>query len=386
MFKLIFINRLIVAGIFFLVGVLGAQARSQDAVSADVYAGSVVYVAPDGDDSRTGNSPTQALRSLKRVQTMLKDGVIKIQGKQLSVKFLPGTYYQMGVTWDYVAPDHTIVFEPSTSSPGKFPVVLDGTGDELGQFFLLRITSPTPEPVKTGIIIRGFHITNYCEGVSLGDWKSKARITGNLVEGNQFSRIGSKYEQPTLQADGRRLPEGRCVAAVRVKNAVGNMIRNNVFAQIENLPAGQTAARKYGPTLLHALYISNGSSDNRIENNHFSKFTGSPVRIRAESNNNVIIANTFISPIYLPQNKGKYRISAVTQWYCNEAVEICRNRAEDGVTECPSTGIEIVANKVGAGMDIYADDSQSKRATCATAASVPESRREPKLRDNVVNN
>lgn len=342
-----------------------------------------VYVAPNGDDNRSGKSPAEALHSLQKVQQLLKSQSLKIEGKQLTLKMLPGTYRNIGVTWDFVAPGKQIVIEPAEAAPaGKYSVIVSGANDELGQFFLLRVTEPSTTPVNTGVVIRGLHITDFCEGVSLGDWKSKARVTGNVIEGNLFSRIGSKYETPTPQPAGKPLPDGKCVAAIRVKDATQNVIRGNTFEQIENLPSGLTAAKKYGPALLHAIYVSNSSTANRIEKNTFRQFTGSPVRIRASSNDNVVEGNTFESPIYLPQTEGKYTISAVSQWYCNDAVKVCKDRAEDGQAECPSTGLEIVGNKVGSGMILYADDSQSKKATCAASTSITEAQRQPKMKDN----
>ena len=342
-----------------------------------------VYVAPNGDDSRSGKLPAEALRSLKRVQQLLKSQSLRIEGKQLTVKMLPGTYRNMGVDWDYVAPGKQIVFEPAEATPpGKYSVIVSGNGDELGQFFRLRITEPSTTPVNTGIVIRNLHVTDFCEGVSLGDWKSKGPAAGNVIEGNLFSRIGSKYETPTPQPTGKPLPDGKCVAGIRVQDSTQNTIRGNTFAQIENLPSGQTGAKKYGPALLHAIYVSNKSTANRIENNTFREFTGSPVRIRASSNDNVVAGNTFESPIYVAQTEGKYTISAVSQWYCNDAVKVCKDKAEDGQAECPSTGLEIVGNKVGSGMILYADDSQSKKATCAASTSVSEAQRQPKLKDN----
>jgi len=344
-----------------------AALSGPDLALAQAKAVSSIYLAPNGDDARSGLTRDQALRSLDRVQQLLKSGAVAIDGTRLTIKFLPGTYVGIGVIWDYVAPGKQIVLEPETAAPaGSYPVVLDGTGGQADQFFLLRITTTSSEPVNTGVVLRGLKITNYCEGVSLGDWKSRSTITGNLIENNWFDRIGSKYETPKKQADGRMLPEGNCVAGVRVRQASGNVVRKNKFTKIENLPVGETVSGKYGPTLLHALYVSNGATDNRFEGNSFSEFTGSPVRIRAQSNDNHVVDNTFESPVYGKQQMRKgYKIKAVSQWYCNTGTEACRNKAEDGATECPSTGTEIVGNRVRGDMELYADESQSKEPTCA---------------------
>jgi len=344
-----------------------------------------IYMSPSGDDSRSGRSPAEAVKSLRRVQDMLKAGDVKPQGQGISVKLLPGVYAQQGLAWEHVLPGQQIVIEPAQqpARPGDFNVVIDGSKDPFGQFLVLRVAE-AGRTVETGIVVRGLHITNYCEGISLGDWKSKGKITGNVIENNRFTRIGSRYEVPSVNQGGKQLPEGACVAGVRIQNADRNLIRGNVFEKIENLPSSQTAARKYGPALLHAIYLSSGSSGNRIENNQFREFTGSPIRIRASSNDTVVSGNSFANPIYVGDTARRYRMSAVTQWYCNDAVKVCLDKAEDGHQECPSTGIEIARNRVGSGLDLYADDSQSKRATCPATGQLSAGQRAPRLIENVV--
>lgn len=343
-----------------------------------------LYVAPNGDDGRSGASPAEAVRTLGRVQELLKARTLKDSERQIAVKFLPGRYSGLGVTWDYVAPGRTIVFEPQNYQRGKSSVVLDGQNGDAEQFFLLRVMTPTAgdETVNTGLVFRGLDLTNYCEGISFGDWKSKANVSGNVIEDNRFMRIGSKYQSPSVQSDGRKVPTGACVAAIRLQQASGNIVRANVFQDIENLPAKSTGVAKYGPLLLHSIYISKNSSDNLIEGNRFERFSGSPVRIRAQSDNNRIVDNTFDAPTYPGKVPPGYHIKAISQWYCNDAVQICKERAEDGNTECPSTGIEIVGNRASRDLELYADESQSKKPTCAVRARGMAASIEPRLERN----
>lgn len=342
------------------------------------------YVAANGDDSRSGATPADAVRTLGRVQELLKSRTLKDTERQIAVKFVPGRYSGLGVAWNFVAPGRTILFEPQNYQRGKSSVVIDGQGGDVAQFFRLRIVTPTAdgETLDTGLVFRGLDITNYCEGISFGDWKSKANVSGNMIEDNRFLRIGSKYQTPSKQPDGRRMPEGACVAAVRLQQASGNVVRGNVFQDIENLPAKSTAKAKYGPLLLHSIYLSNYSSDNLIEGNRFARFSGSPVRIRAQSDNNRIIDNSFDAPTYPGKVPPGYRIKAVSQWYCNDAVKICKERAEDGNTECPSTGIEIVGNRTSRDLELYADESQSKTPTCAIRPRGMAASTEPRLERN----
>lgn len=365
---------------------LGAAAQAVPPKAPDLKATSDVtfYVAANGDDRRSGASPAEAVRTLGRVQALLKSRILKDTERQIAVKFVAGRYSGMNVTWDFLAPGRVILFEPQNYQRGKSSVFIDGQGSNVQQFFLLRVMTPTAgdATLETDLVFRGLDITNYCEGISFGDWKSKANVSGNVIEDNRFLRIGSKYQTPSVQPDGRRMPTGSCVAAVRLQQASGNIVRGNIFQDIVNLPAKSTAAAKYGPLLLHSIYISKNSSDNLIEGNRFERFSGSPVRIRAQSDNNRIVDNSFDAPTYPGKVPPGYRIKAVSQWYCNDAVKICKERAEDGNSECPSTGIEIVGNRTSRDLELYADESQSKTPTCAARPRGMAASTEPRLERN----
>lgn len=376
------------AVIAFVLAACGAAwAAPKAAADAAAPGGDIVlYLAPSGDDTRSAQSPAEAVRTLGRIQELLKARSLKETQRRIVVRFLPGTYRGLEVTWDFVAPGRSISFEPDDYQAGRFTVVIDGQGADVRHFFLLRLTEPPPDdaPVATAITIRGLHITNYCEGISFGDWKSRAAVSGNLVEGNRLTRIGSMFQTPTRQADGRVMPTGDCVAAIRLQRAVNNIIRGNVFEEIENLPARQTGSAKYGPTLLHAIYLANRSSGNLIEGNRFERFSGSPVRIRAESNDTRVVNNSFADPVFPARLKADYQIKAISQWYCNDAVPACRDKAEDGNTECPSLGIQIIGNRVVGPLDLYADESQSKKATCAAGQARGTGSIEPRIEGNSV--
>lgn len=368
------------------IALLGVAAQAAPPKAPDLKTTSDVtlFIAPNGDDGRSGATPDEAVRTLGRVQELLKTRTLKDTDRQIAVKFLPGRYSGLEVTWDFVAPGRTILFEPQTYQRGKSSVFIDGQSGDVEQFFLLRVMKPTSgdETINTGLVFRGLDISNYCEGISFGDWKSKANVSGNVIEDNRLRRIGSKYQTPKVQDDGRKLPTGACVAAVRLQHASGNIVRANVFEDIENLPASKTGVAKYGPLLLHSIYISKNSSDNLIENNQFERFSGSPVRIRAQSDNNRIVDNTFGTPTFPGKVPPGYRIKAVSQWYCNDKVNICKERAEEGNTECPSTGTEIIGNKTVRALELYADESQSKTATCATSARSAATSIEPRMDRN----
>lgn len=340
------------------------------------------YVAPGGDDKADGLSRKSAVGSLVRVQELLKALPSDKVPKLVQINLLPGTYRSASVIWDYYVPGGDIVIESvDRPGPGTHPAVFDAAGTNATSFFVLRVLEKSDRPIRTGITIRGLQIANYCEGISLGDWKSVATVTGNTLEGNVFTEIGSRFQTPSMQRDGKKKPAGDCVAAVRIQNSQDNLIRANTFRNIQNLPARETGLAKYGPYLLHAIYLSSGASNNRIEKNSFDGFSGSPIRIRAQSDNNKVIDNRFSNPVYLDSRPSGYSINAVSQWYCNDKVEACKEKAKKGDVECPSIGTEIVGNNVDGDLQLYNDESQSKNAMC----SLPGHRAEdsqPKLERN----
>lgn len=364
-------------GLFVTFAALGTSMLHAQPANALQY-----YVAPNGDDKADGLSRKSAVGSLGRVQELLKALPANKVPKLVQINLLPGTYRGASVIWDYYVPGGDILIESvDRPGPGTHPAIFDAEGTSATSFFVLRLLEKSDRPIRTGIAIRGVQISNYCEGISLGDWKSVATVTGNTVEGNVFTRIGSRFQSPTVQRDGKKKPTGDCVAAVRIQNAQDNLIRANTFRNIQNLPAKETGVAKYGPYLLHSIYLSSGASNNRIEKNSFDGFSGSPIRIRAQSDNTKVIDNRFSNPVYLDSRPSGYRINAVSQWYCNDQVEACKEKAKKGDVECPSIGTEIVGNQVDGDLNVYNDESQSKNAMCSLPGHRAEAS-QPKLERN----
>jgi hypothetical protein len=356
-------------------------AHAAHAARADEF---TVYIAPNGSDKADGSSPASAVRTLGRAQSLLAQARPSNGQKVLAVRFLPGVYRRAEVVWNFHAPGRRVLLAPAEEANGKFDVIIDGEGSSETRFFLLRLdgASNEPSPVATSLTIRGLHVRNYCEGISLGDWRGDTVITDNTIEGNLFTDIGSKHQTPTENVRGQLLPKGECAAALRLQRTARSVVRGNTFRRIENLPAEQTASGEYGPSLLHSIYIADHSTGNLIENNRFEQFTGSPVRIRAESDDNRILSNTFAQPVYAVPRNAHNQIYAISQWYCNEASAACRDKAQRGKTECPSVGTEIVGNRTIGDLGLYADQSQSKRATCVREGLPPGHGIEPRIQDN----
>lgn len=321
--------------------------------------GNTVYIATNGDDRADGSTAQRAVQTLARAQEI----IAAAPAGAYTIRYLPGTYYNQSGDWTLAKPDVKVTIEAAEGKLGS--VVLDGSRNDENRSYFLRLAyvGTDATTVNTGLTVRNLVVRNYCEGISLGDFRMPTRNSGTTIRDNWFDRIGTAY-QNTTQA----MPEGQCVAGIRLDRSSNNVINHNRFTNIINLPQRQTRAAKYGPALLHAIYIANDSVDNTITDNEFSDFTGSPVRVRNRSNNVVVTGNAFSRPIYASRTPKK-PLYAVSQWYCNDAVDVCMTRAAKGRRECPSENLQIKDNRLAGKLELYADESQSKISTCPATGS-----------------
>ncbi|VGO07823.1 hypothetical protein AMB3_3686 [plant metagenome] len=335
-----------------------AQARDLD-----------IYLSPSGNDRNDGAAPAQAVKTLNRVRTRLAEQAGK--GKEyarINVNFLPGTYQGLSVTWSDVDLRGTpVYFRPAPEAPGK--VVIDGEGGKFTRFFTLRETrGDVDRRVPTRLHFENLTVRNYCEAISLGDGLSKSILVGNRITGNTFENIGSKFDPVSRERDARLLRNGACTAAIRIQRSAQNQIHGNTFRNIENLPKEETFRRRYGPTYLHAIYIAHHASDNDITGNTFERFTGSPIRVRNQSDNIRIEDNVFSSPLYVEDEESRQRgarvMRAVSQWYCGHGLKACAEGDVVHRPECPSTGLTLNRNTVQGKIELYANLSERSRATC----------------------
>lgn len=324
-----------------------------------------IYMSPDGDDKANGTTIKTAVKTLDAVKARYKELSKKKPDESVNIFFAPGKYVGQGVVWDIPKNKGEITIQPLKPED---KVIFDGESSD-GEFFILR--------TNARVIIKNIELNNYCEGISLGDYKSGIVSNQNRIENVTFKNIGSKYDPVTKVVGGRKLNNGNCVAAIRIQRSKENEIINCKFFNIENLPEKQTAVQKYGPLLLHSIYLSDGASGNTIEDNEFNGFTGSPIRLRNNSDNNKIRTNKFKRPIYV-KTKGDYKIKAISQWYCNDKAPGCAAKMNP---ECPSVGTSIKTKRhpneaesdyKDSNVEWYADESQSKKSTCREQKSGKE--------------
>ncbi len=324
-----------------------------------------IYIAPNGDDSNTGVDPKQALKTIAQAQENIRKNTSLKSGDRVEILFKKGVYLGQSLIWNLDLDNVNFDFKPASEKDG--PVVFDGKSSKNSNFFTLRYEDDkyNNKKISTNLHFDRITIRNYCMAISFGDAENNAFLLNNSVTNSIFTNIGSRYDPVRRKVGDVERPKGACVAAIRSNKALSTVIKNNKFHRILNLPSNKTASKKYGPTLLHAIYISQHSSNTTIENNEFDTFTGTPIRIRNQSNNIKIINNTFSNPSVPSSSKLANRNSAIkdmeaiSQWYCNDAVEKCVELSR--TSECLSTGIEIAGNKFGAGLIPYANLAQNHK-------------------------
>ncbi|WP_447577887.1 hypothetical protein [Achromobacter kerstersii] len=165
--------------------------------------------------------------------------------------------------------------------------------------------------------IEGLEIRNYLTAIAfVGSREEPNRsLGGNIIRHMIFSRIGQSDPKSFLVS----------TAAIVFVNARNNIVEKNKFFEIRNV---KTCGK------LHSVYLAHHSSNNKIIENEFNGFCGSPIRLRDGSNNNFAIGNLFL-------NVGSETL--FDEWYCNRSITVgCTKKTP----ECPSWGNQFFFNIV----------------------------------------
>jgi hypothetical protein len=248
-----------------------------------------LYLSPSGADWRDGLTPATALRTLQGAHTkLLAYKPVIDQDVEVRIQYVPNQSYKwQSVRWTHTSPDHTISFMPSDYSYGENVSGIAGRpvfdADGLQEwFFELRAGKGEP----TNIRFYYLRIQEYSSGAIafVGGQTHDNRVSWNgynTIYGCYFYRLGDKYFVPhgTLTSDTG-------IAGVDLGNSDHNLIRNNIFAYLENRSA--TAGH------IHGVYLAHNSNNNVVVKNAFSYITGDPIKVRDFSNFNQIISNTFV--------------------------------------------------------------------------------------------
>lgn len=324
------------------------------------------YVGNNGNDANGGHAAKDALRTLEAVEERVATLPSSEDPLEVTIFVAAGRYTNQTLEWTTARPNLSVSLRPYEGVPDG-QVVFDGSKMRKQRFFVYNpsTASPAEHSGSVRFSFEGIVIENFCEGISFGDVEGRSMTSGHRVDRLTLRAIGSKYDRRRrINNRGVSLSPGDCYAAIRLAATSNSSITHTRFENIENLPADQTFYRQ-GPVLLHAIYVAALSQGNTIANNTFAGFTGSPIRVRDRSNDTVVERNTFERPLWPDGKVHESPVYAVSQWYCNIAVAACIEKALEGRRECPSTGTRMADNRLGRGVSLYADQSQSEESTCA---------------------
>lgn len=266
-----------------------------------------IYLAPDGDDSKGGETKAKAVATLKRAVALAQS-----QGEgEPTVIVLPGIYY--GQFLNLPAKKGTALhLKGTTGADGSRPAFV-GEGDSYQSWLTLKASKGEP----TNLVVEGLEVRHYATAISLEGNRDEidAYNAQTVIRDNVFQDIGSI-------ATG---DEKMSTAAIRLVNSHENQIVGNRFVNIRNI---------VGCTGLHPIYMAHFSSNNVVSNNHFEKVCGSAIKLRDRSNGNVIENNEFV---------GLEGVPVVQEWFCDKQTNKDCTKA---LGECPSTGNVMRGNRL----------------------------------------
>lgn len=264
------------------------------------------YLSPDGQDSNSGESAAEPLRTLVRVHQLL---VLAKPQRDVEVLIAPGLYQGQRTVWTYTHPNYSITFKPD-SPDSPMPVFDGGVPDGQGGFDYpggtwFRLNHSAGQ--ATNLVFHRLRIQNYWDAISFnGNRNSQSAFNGrNIIRECYFYRIGN-IVNPSLNGS---------TACIRFVNSKFNIVENNDFVDLINTTGGG---------LLHATYIAHLSDKNQIHRNRFINHTGDPVRVRDYSNFNDVGDN-----VYIRAGTG----GGYTEWYCDHDT---RTDCTKPGGECPS--------------------------------------------------
>jgi hypothetical protein len=261
----------------------------------------VVHMAPAGDDANDGI--TRPVKTLVRVQDILR--AHKPTG-DVEVRIAQGTYVAPPFhDWRFYVPGHTISFLPADYQigggvpAGGLPVFRNAKCGAIycgGYWLQPRLPRETSDPLygggTSGLRFYYLQVEYYNDGAIsvFGDSERNTEDTtynpplrirgsmglnGNTFFGMQFTHLGSLWAGGTYG-----------YGAIVLTNSSNNRIENNHFTNIENAPPDGG--------YIHGLYITHFSSSNVIEHNRFEMISSDAVKVRNVSNFNNVQYNTFI--------------------------------------------------------------------------------------------
>ncbi len=298
--------------------------------------GAQIFMAPDGSNKASGLTRSEAVRSLGRAREIARR-LIQSKPAKIQILVAPGTYLHQSVNWNVTHPATRISIQ--ALDPNRRPVFDGRRGRRVksGTFFYTRKRNG-----RTNITIRNLVIQNYRAALNFhGNQRDYTRFNShNRILSNLFLNIGDKYwDRPSKPG----------FAAIHLTNSRNNLVRNNVFLNIENFDNPDTLMNESG--LVHAIYLAHFAEENVIDRNSFINVSGQAVKIRNFSNFNKFTNNTFNRT-----GKAAFQDWACGSWLGNPCVKHFKKARYQGRTiyrmrECPSWATVFRNNQMG--MEYY---------------------------------
>lgn len=229
------------------------------------------YISPTGDDTNSGTTRELAFKSIAKALDVVYDSNHSANDV-ITVHVLPGTYtgQYKGIVLGKSLPTVKIVGEIKN---GLRPVFSNGG------IHKEWITLYAKDGQKLNLTIENIEVKKYFSVLSVvGDRDSASRGNSELtLKNNVFRTIGSKQTNS----------KGRIAfGAIRLINSSNNKIIGNQFIDIRN-------SEVCGG--LHAIYLAHFSSKNKIINNVFDGTCGAPIKFRDRANGNIVENNKFVN-------------------------------------------------------------------------------------------
>ncbi len=230
----------------------------------------------------------------------------------LRVTLTPGATIPAASTlWTHYSPGQKLVIEGNGATvsgerggrpgPGYFlqyrPIVGAGTMDKpaAANFEMRGLTVSGFQ--SGGVQINPLTAAPTKEDPHTWDGGNTAAITGAILEGNRFEDLGSLHSK---QKDVSWAKQQYGIGGIELHGVNDTLIKDNVFDDLENgkvagainkgKPKGQE--KDNGEHLLHAIYVRDQSSGNRIEGNRFTDVSGDAIRFSNGSNDNTVVGNS----------------------------------------------------------------------------------------------
>lgn len=357
-----------------IIGVLAATATA--ALALPAHADSLsspateaafrVYLSPTGDDTRTGLTEADAIKTLDRAEQII-DAALDANAldSDVEVRIKPGTYHRAaGTYWTTMVPDHKITFLPTTDNgttppAGELPLFVgptDGSAwaKDHGVYWFFAAPSVATGPGE-GLHFRHLKVQNYSNGIafqggttSVGGMRrgDSTPFNNNSLEGMSFYRLGDRWnwngDAPSPKVGTSTALRGNY--AVALSNSSDNTFEKSSFRLLESIDIPGEPGDELD--LIHAFYIKDWSHGNLISDNQIDVVSGSPIKARNDAHSNTVTNNSF------------YHAGAPTDGVYYDRIETykCETGAPSGCTstqpsngyECPSHGNKLTFNRISA--------------------------------------